>query len=73
MAVKWNLFRANEMLTVLDALIPIFLGNTIKDRKADMKNIREIIHQLSQNIKTIVHNSDKLAQWVDKTKLNTYI
>ncbi|XP_023345789.1 protein unc-80 homolog [Eurytemora carolleeae] len=54
--------RANEMLTVLDALIPIFLKNVLKDRKAEMKDIREIIHQLSHTMKTIIHNSDKLAQ-----------
>ena len=39
------------MLTVLDALIPIFLKNVLKDRKAEMKDIRNNIDQTNKNRK----------------------
>jgi glycyl-tRNA synthetase alpha subunit len=36
------LHRANDMLTVLDALIPILLTNIVTDRKLEIKDIREL-------------------------------
>jgi hypothetical protein len=36
--------RANDMLTVLDALIPILLRNIISDRKLEIKDIRELLN-----------------------------
>lgn len=39
------------MLTVLDALIPIFLKNVLKDRKAEMKDIRNNIDQTNKERK----------------------
>ena len=35
--------RANDMLTVLDALIPILLKNIVTDRKLEIKDIRNIV------------------------------
>ena len=54
--------RANEMLTVLDAILPLFLKDIGNDKKSDVKEIREKIQQLSVTMKTIVNNSDKLTQ-----------
>ena len=54
--------RANEMLTVLDAILPLFLKGIVNDKKSDVKEIREKIQQLSLTMKTIIHNSDKLTQ-----------
>ena len=54
--------RANEMLTVLDAILPLFLTDISNDKKSDVKEIREKIQQLSSTMKTIINNSDKLTQ-----------
>ena len=54
--------RANEMLTVLDAILPLFLKGIVNDKKSDVKEIREKILQLSLTMKTIIHNSEKLTQ-----------
>ena len=35
--------RANDMLTVLDALIPILLKNIVSDRKLEIKDIRQLL------------------------------
>jgi hypothetical protein len=54
--------RANEMLTVLDAVMPLFLRSIVMDKKSEVKEVREVIQQLSNTMKTILHNSDKLTQ-----------
>lgn len=54
--------RANEMLTVLDAILPLFFKSILMDKKSEMKETRELIQQLSNTMKTILHNSDKLTQ-----------
>ena len=54
--------RANEMLTVLDAILPLFLTDIANDKKSESKEIREKILQLSFTMKTIINNSDKLTQ-----------
>ena len=54
--------RANQMLTVLDAILPLFLTDISNDKKSDVKEIRDKIQQLSSTMKTIINNSDKLTQ-----------
>ena len=54
--------RTNEMLTVLDAIFPLFLRSIVMDKKREVKEVRELIQQLSNTMKTILHNSDKLTQ-----------
>ena len=53
--------RANEMLTVLDAIFPLFLKTIVMDKKSEVKDVRELIQGLSNSMKTILHNSDKLT------------
>ena len=74
--------RANEMLTVLDAILPLFLKQIVQDKKTEViccfikvdwqpigcwvnrladillkaKEMRDLIQQLSNTMKTILHN-----------------
>ena len=52
------------MLTVLDALLPLYLRSILTDKTGEVKEVREKIQQLSNTIKTIIHNSEKLTQSV---------
>ena len=50
------------MLTVLDAIVPLYLKQLVADKKSDMKELREKIQGLSQTLKTVIHNCEKLSQ-----------
>ena len=54
--------RAHQMLTVLDAIVPLYLRQLVGDKKSDMKDLREKIQGLSHALKTVIHNSEKLSQ-----------
>ena len=55
-------FRAHQMLTILDAILPQYLRQLVNDKTADVKELREKIQGLSHVLKTVIHNSDKLTQ-----------
>ena len=55
-------FRAHQMLTVLDAIVPLYLKQLVADKKSDMKELREKIQGLSHALKTVIHNCEKLSQ-----------
>lgn len=50
------------MLTVLDAILPLYLKQLVSDKTTDVKDLRDKIQGLSHVLKTIIHNSDKLTQ-----------
>ena len=56
------MFRAHQMLTVLDAIVPLYLKQLVADKKSDMKELREKIQGLSHALKTVIHNCEKLSQ-----------
>ena len=53
--------RSREMLTVLEAIMPYFLNSIVGDKKSDVKDLRETIHQLSLTMKTLISNCEKLT------------
>ena len=50
------------MLTVLDAIVPLYLRQLVADKKSDMKETRDKIQGLTHALKTVIHNSEKLSQ-----------
>ena len=54
--------RAHQMLTILDAILPLYLRQLVSDKTADVKELREKIQGLSHALKTVIHNADKLTQ-----------
>ena len=54
--------RAHQMLTILDAVLPLYLKQLVSDKRTDVKELREKIQGLSHVLKTVIHNSDKLTQ-----------
>ena len=56
------LCRAHQMLTILDAILPLYLRQLVSDKTADVKELREKIQVLSHALKTVIHNADKLTQ-----------
>lgn len=50
------------MLTILDALLPLYLRQLVSDKATDVKELRDKIQGLSHVLKTVIHNSDKLTQ-----------
>ena len=56
------MFRAHQMLTVMDAIVPLYLKQLVADKKSDMKELREKIQGLSHALKTVIHNCEKLSQ-----------
>ena len=56
------LCRAHQMLTILDAILPLYLRQLVSDKTADVKELREKIQGLSHALKTVIHNADKLTQ-----------
>ena len=57
-----SLCRAHQMLTILDAILPLYLRQLVSDKTADVKELREKIQGLSHALKTVIHNADKLTQ-----------
>ena len=54
--------RSHQMLTILDALLPLYLRQLVSDKATDVKELRDKIQGLSHVLKTVIHNSDKLTQ-----------
>ena len=50
------------MLTILDAILPLYLKQLVSDKTTDVKDLREKIQGLSHVLKTVIQNSDKLSQ-----------
>ena len=61
-ALSTTMSRAHQMLTVLDAIVPLYLRQLVGDKKSDMKETRDKIQGLSHALKTVIHNSEKLSQ-----------
>ena len=53
--------RARQMLMVLEAVMPYFLRDMIRD-KSDVKIQRETIHQLTLTMRALLNNCDELTK-----------
>ena len=54
--------RARQMLTILNAILPYFLRDLVRDKKTEPKAIRETIHQLTVTMKALINNCDELTK-----------
>ena len=54
--------RAHHMLSILDAVLPLYLRDLVTDKTTDVKDLREKIQGLSHVLKTIIHNAEKITQ-----------
>ena len=54
--------RARQMLTILNAILPYFLRDLVRDKKTEPKTIRETIHQLTVTMKALINNCDELTK-----------
>ena len=54
--------RARQMLTVLDAVLPYYLREMVRDKCEDSKTTRENIHQLTVTMKALINNCEELSK-----------
>ena len=54
--------RARQMLAVLEAVLPYFLRDLLRDKATDPKTTRDTIHQLTVTMKALINNCDELTK-----------
>ena len=55
--------RARQMLAILNAILPYFLRDLVRDKKSEPKATRETIHQLTVTMKALINNCDELTKY----------
>lgn len=54
--------RARQMLVILEAILPYFLKDLLRDKKTDAKTTGETIRQLTLTMKALLNNCDELCK-----------
>jgi hypothetical protein len=54
--------RARQMLVVVEAIMPYFLRDLIRDKKTDAKTARETVNQLTLTMRALLNNCDELTK-----------
>ena len=54
--------RARQMLTVVEAIMPYFLRDLLRDKKTDAKTARETVNQLTLTMRALLNNCDELTK-----------